>query len=67
MQYLVGFGGIILGFGMIYFSKWIVDHTMRIDFFERNIGGGGTYSAMKLFGLIVICFGIYVLFGGLGI
>ena len=67
MQYLVGFGGIILGFVLIRFSKWVVDHTMRIDFFEMNIGGGGTYSAVKLFGVAFIFFGIYVLFGGLAI
>lgn len=67
MQYLVGIGAIALGFVFIRYNKWVVDQIGYIRFFENNLGGGGTYSAVKLFGLAFIIFGIYTIFGGLGI
>jgi hypothetical protein len=53
---------ILAGIGLIKYSKWITDNTMRFETAEKFLGPGGTYSVWKLFGIGVIAFGFYYIF-----
>lgn len=59
-MYFLGFE--VLGFVLLLYFKWVVDHTGRSTFFENNLGSGGTYTAVKLAGVLFIIAGIYILF-----
>lgn len=50
------------GFGLIKYSKWIVDNTMHFYSVEKYLGPGGTYTFWKLVGLFSIAFSFYYLF-----
>lgn len=64
MKYLIFLGSLILGFALIYYCKWITEHSgLRISYVERNLGGGGMYTFWKLLGLVFILLAFYVLFG----
>lgn len=52
------------GFILIKYNRWLVDHTTRIDFIEERMEAG-TYSFVKLIGLIFIMASFYVLINGL--
>lgn len=62
MNFLYFLGFEALGFVFLLYFKWIVDHTTRLEFFENFLGSGGTYTAVKLAGVLLIVFGIYILF-----
>lgn len=61
MKLIIFFGLMALGFILIYYSKWLTNHTLRFELFERIFGPGGTYSAWKLIGLGLIAFAFYYL------
>lgn len=62
MNYLIFLGFEIGGFLFIRYFKWIVDHTTRYAFFENFLGSGGSYTAIKLAGILLVIAGIYILF-----
>ena len=45
------------GLGMIRYSRWIVLNFGYMDWAEKYLGSGGTYSAWKLFGVLIIIWG----------
>jgi len=53
-----------LGFICVIYSKWIQDHTFRIDTAEKFFGHGGTNMAWKVIGVLVIAFSFYYLIKG---
>jgi len=53
-----------IGFLAIRYNKWITDSTGRIDFAEKYIGQGGTYTFWTLFGAAAMLGSFYFLFGG---
>jgi len=62
MTYLIFFGAEIIGYVLIRYSRWVVDHTFRSAFFESFLGNGGTYTAAKLLGVAFMAFGFYWIF-----
>lgn len=65
MNFVYFLGFIAVGFVVLVYNKWLVDHTTRIDVFENYLGGGGTYSFVKLVGLALIIISFYVLVNGM--
>lgn len=49
------------GFVLVIYSKWIQDHTYRIQFAEKFFGHGGTNTAWKIIGILIIAFSFYYL------
>ncbi|MCX6808040.1 MAG: hypothetical protein NTW50_00015 [Candidatus Berkelbacteria bacterium] len=64
MKFVYFFGLIILGFVTIKFNKWITDNTGRIDFAEKILSSGGTYTFWQIFGVAAIAGAFYIAFGG---
>lgn len=63
MNVLVFIGCLILGYVLIRYAKWIIDSTgIQFESAEGFLGGGGTYSIVKLLGLAAIIFGFWWLF-----
>ena len=54
------------GLALIVYTKQVVDFIGEIDFAERVFIGGGTYTFVKLFGLLLIIGAFLHLGGGLG-
>jgi|GEM_PF-1192601 len=54
-----------IGFVLIIYNKWIVDHTERFDFAERWFGPTGTYTFYKLVGTFLIFLGFYALYNNI--
>lgn len=55
------------GFFILIRADKVVDNfTGRIDFAEKYLGSGGTYTFIKLFGLAMIILSFMYLTGGLG-
>jgi predicted ABC-type exoprotein transport system permease subunit len=52
---------LVLGFLMVRYSKWLQDHTFRIEIAEKFFGHGGTNIAWKIIGVVVLCFAFYYL------
>jgi len=52
---------IAFGFICVRYSKWIQDNTFRIEFAEKFFGHGGTNTAWKIIGIIVIGSSFYYL------
>ena len=52
------------GFVLIRYNRWLVDHTTRINFIEEKMSGG-TYSFVKLIGLVFMVASFYVLLNGM--
>jgi hypothetical protein len=66
MNFLIFVAALVIGYILIRYSKWIVDTSgIRFSWFENSLGPGASYSVWKLFGLALICFGFWVLFGGI--
>lgn len=49
------------GFVAVKYSKWITDNTMRFMWAEKFFGSGGTYTAWKIIGVLLIAFSFYYL------
>ncbi|HOX41252.1 MAG TPA: hypothetical protein PK263_03590 [bacterium] len=62
MNYIYFFGGLVGGFLLIIYSKAITDSTGRVDFAEKYLGMGGTYSFWKLIGFAMIIFSFWAVF-----
>ncbi len=45
---------IACGFGLILYTRPVVDFTGSFDFAERILGTGGTYNFLKVIGLLMI-------------
>jgi len=64
MKFLTFAGCIALGFCLIRYAKWLVDATgLRFDGAEKFFGYGGTYTALKIIGVLAIVFAFYYTFG----
>lgn len=57
---LVGLLVAALGFLMAWRTQWFMDLIGPIDWAERNLGGGGTRTFYKLFGLAVTVIGFLI-------
>jgi len=54
-QIIIGLLGIALGFVIVWQNRYIVDHlTGRNAWAERTFGGAGTYTLIKLIGILVM-------------
>ncbi len=62
MKFLIFPGLLVLGFVFIYYSKWIVDNTMRFPSVEKFLGSGGTYTFWKIAGVVTIAAAFYYVF-----
>ena len=68
MRFLYFIIGLGVGFFCIRYNKWLVDNLgIRWPALESILGPGGMYTIWKLAGVILICLGIYILFGGFGL
>ncbi|OGD62363.1 hypothetical protein A2215_02880 [Candidatus Berkelbacteria bacterium RIFOXYA2_FULL_43_10] len=63
MKILIFISLIMLGIICVRYSKWITDNTTRFEWPERTFGPGGTYSAWKILGVLIIIFAFYYLIG----
>lgn len=61
IYFLLFFAG---GLVVVRYSKWLVDHTTRIDFIEMHFGSTGTYTFVKLVGTAFMLFSFYILLYG---
>ena len=61
MKYLVSLVMLVVGFFVATKSFSIVRVFGHLDWAEQRLGPGGTYTAWKLIGVIVIFAGLYVL------
>ena len=67
-QIIFGIIGIALGFVFIWQNRYIVDHlTGRNNWAESALGGAGTYSLIKIIGLILIFISLLYMTGFLNI
>jgi len=53
----------LVGFLMIYKTRTFQGITGRIAWAEDKLGGGGTYTFLKILGLLVIFLGIFIVSG----
>lgn len=54
-QIIIGIIGIALGFVFVWQSTYIVDHlTGRNAWAEKTFGGAGTYTLIKLIGIVLM-------------
>ena len=68
MRFLYFLVGIVIGFSLIKFNKWLVDNTgIRWPSLENTLGPGSMYSIWKLAGVTLIFLSFYILFGGFGL
>jgi small-conductance mechanosensitive channel len=59
-QIFFGIIGIALGFVIIWKSIYIVDHlTGRNAWAERTFGGAGTYTLVKLLGILIMFISLF--------
>ncbi len=66
MQYVQGIIGILLGLGMIMYAYPIKQFTGPIGWAERIFGMGGTSTAIKVTGIVIIIFSFLWMTGTLG-
>ncbi|MBU1089498.1 hypothetical protein KKF38_01740 [Patescibacteria group bacterium] len=45
---------IAAGLSLVVYTKRVKDFTGSFDFAEKWFGGGGTYTFLKLFGIVII-------------
>lgn len=66
MRYLIFVVGMGLGFVLVKYSKWMVEHSgIRWPKLENMLGPGSMHTIWKLTGVIIIILSFFVLFGGL--
>ncbi len=53
------------GFALLKYTRQVKNFTGSWGWAERYLGGGGTYSAIKIFGLISIIFAFMYVTGGI--
>ncbi len=56
---------IVAGVLMVVYTKKVGDFTGEIEFAERHMGPGRTYSFIKLFGVVLIILSFLWIGGGL--
>ena len=62
LYFVIGMG---VGFILLKFNKWLVDHSgISWPSLENALGPGGMYTIWKLAGVVLIVLSFYVLFGG---
>jgi uncharacterized membrane protein len=62
---LIFAASLVVGILILIKTEPIVRMIGHMGWAERRFGGGGTYLVWKLIGLIIIVFGVLVLFGTL--
>jgi hypothetical protein len=61
-QIIIGIIGIAFGFVLLWKNVYIVDHlTGRNAWAEKTFGGAGTYTLIKLLGILMIF--LFLLYG----
>lgn len=63
MQFIWGLAGIIAGIALIWKTYPLVSIFGNINWAERHLGGGGTYTFYKLLGLLIILLSTMQMFG----
>jgi hypothetical protein len=59
-QIFFGIIGIALGFIIIWQNRYIVDHlTGRNPWAERTFGGAGTYTLIKMIGVLIMFLSLF--------
>lgn len=61
--FLVSFA---LGLIIVRYNKYVVDAAGKSQWAEQKLGPGGTYTAWKIFGIVIIIFGFLWAIGALG-
>jgi len=56
MNFFLGLIGVVAGFFYIKYSKKIADSLGMINFAEKYLGSGGTYTLHKIIGIVIIAF-----------
>lgn len=52
----------IIGIVMVAYSGWITDNTSRIEYAEKYLGAGGTYTFWKILGVVSVVLSFWILF-----
>jgi hypothetical protein len=64
MNIFLGILLLLIGFGMVLKTEWLVNNFGRIEWFDKNLGTeGGTRLGYKFIGMIIIFIGILVVSG----
>lgn len=67
MRFIWGLVWIAIGIAIIKYSFQITNFFGHIPWAEDKLGGGGTYTAYKLAGIIFILLGFMYMFGMMGV
>ena len=65
MRIFWGLIWLVIGFVLIKYSFQLVNTFGHIPWAEQHLGGGGTYTAYKIAGIIVMALALLYMFGGL--
>jgi ABC-type multidrug transport system fused ATPase/permease subunit len=65
-QITIGLIGMIVGVCMVVFARWIVENIGSSATAERYFGRGGTFTALRFFGIIFIFLFLLYMTGFLG-
>ena len=64
MKYIIALFMVALGFFLIWKTDWMMRSFGRIDWAERKLGSGGSWTFYKLVGLGFIFFAFLLVTGG---
>ena len=64
-QIIVGIIGIPLGFVMLKYTTQIKDFVGNIDWAEKHLGSGGTYTLLKIIAVLVSVLSFLYMVGSL--
>ena len=67
LRILIFVVAVILGYGMLKYTVWLVDNIGHNSLADKYLGmgsGGGSHNMWKILGVLVIVTGIYILIRG---
>ncbi|MCX6807381.1 MAG: hypothetical protein NTZ80_01040 [Patescibacteria group bacterium] len=64
--YISGIIGIIAGLAILKYRRQVKEMMGDINFAEKYLGMGGTYTIILIIGVLTVIFSIMHMFGGLG-
>ncbi len=65
MKYFFGFILVAIGFFMIWKTDWMMKSFGRVEWAERKLGSGGTWTFYKVLGLGLIFLAFLLTTGGI--